>query len=303
MSRNLLDYYLGPTGIPDRIRALGELDPIQGIMRGMSAAGRAADSSRPSEQRRAAAGEAAMETGIALLPIGMGRLASQFVVPGRAANTSADVVETLTGARPEGLATIIEDPSRRRFLQGAAAAGITAAAGPEIMESAARMGARAAPDLTRAADLLRNAREMTAEYLRAYRLFDDTPEMTAAKEAARNVLFEVDVGRSQIYDQLLDSLARQDVRSEDLARLYEDEDGTELVVGIREGLRGRLTERAQADDRYMTDSGKLNDRYYSLINAMDRNDFQTLERSGLFEEGEIALIRGLDEAGIYDFPF
>jgi hypothetical protein len=104
--RDLLDYYLGPTGIPDRIRALNELNPVAGIMRGMSAAGRAADPSRPAEDRRSALGEATMETGIALLPVGMGRLASLFRVPGATASASmadeaADAVETLTAYRPE----------------------------------------------------------------------------------------------------------------------------------------------------------------------------------------------------------
>ena len=109
--RDLLDYYLGPTGIPDRIRALNELNPVAGIMRGMSAAGRAADPSRPAEDRRSAAGEAAMETGIALLPVGMGRLASLFRVPGATAAASmadeaADAVETLTAYRPDPWANL-----------------------------------------------------------------------------------------------------------------------------------------------------------------------------------------------------
>ena len=113
--RDLLDYYLGPTGIPDRIRALGELDPIQGIMRGMSASGRAADPGLSPEQRRAAAGEAAMETGIALLPVGLGRLASLFRVPGATAAASmadeaADAVETLTAFRPEVEPTAAAEP-------------------------------------------------------------------------------------------------------------------------------------------------------------------------------------------------
>jgi hypothetical protein len=109
--RDLLDYYLGPTGIPDRLRALNELNPVAGIMRGMSAAGRAADSDRPAAERRSALGEATMETGIALLPVGLGRLASLFRVPKATAAASmadeaADAVETLTAYRPEATPTM-----------------------------------------------------------------------------------------------------------------------------------------------------------------------------------------------------
>jgi hypothetical protein len=118
--RDLLDYYLGPTGIPDRIRALNELNPVAGIMRGMSASGRAADPSRPAADRRSAAGEAAMETGIALLPVGMGRLASLFRVPQATAAASmadeaADAVETFTAYRPEATPAMVEEEIDRGF--------------------------------------------------------------------------------------------------------------------------------------------------------------------------------------------
>jgi hypothetical protein len=273
----------------------------------MSAAGRAADPSRPAEDRRSALGEATMETGIALLPVGMGRLASSFRVPGQMASSSADVVETFTGARPEGLDTLIEDPSRRRFLQGAAAAGVTSAAGPEVVESMARMGARAAPDLGRAAGLLREASQMTQELLKAYRVFDSTPDMTDAQEAARAGLFEVDVGRGQIYDQLVDTLARSDVGPEDLRRLYDDENGEELAVGVKQGLEQRLeqrlSDRAQMDDRFMDDRGKFSQRFYALRDALFRLDHEALARSGVFDEGELRLIRSLDETGIEEIPF
>ena len=113
--RDLLDYYLGPTGIPDRLRALGELDPVQGIMRGMSASGRAADSDLPPEQRRAAAGEAAMETGIALLPGVFGRLlgrtvrGSRAVAPGYTPEEIA-TIETFVGGAPDAPPTDLAPP-------------------------------------------------------------------------------------------------------------------------------------------------------------------------------------------------
>lgn len=104
--RDPLDYYLGPTGIPDRIRALNEMNPIAGLFRGMAASGRVADRGLSPEERRAALGEAAMETGIAALPLALGRLAALFRVPATAASPqladeAADVIEALTAYRPE----------------------------------------------------------------------------------------------------------------------------------------------------------------------------------------------------------
>jgi hypothetical protein len=173
--RDPLDYYLGPTGIPDRIRALNEANPVAGIMRGMSFAGRAADSDLAPELRRDALGEATWETGIALLPVGLGRLASLFRIPAKQAvsrmsDTSADVVETFTGARPDVLDSAVEDASRRRFLQGVGATGVMAALPPalgsdiaDVARTVARTVARAAPRAgsgSRIFDNIMQAREL-----------------------------------------------------------------------------------------------------------------------------------------------
>lgn len=56
---------------------IGAVDPVQGIHRGMAASGRAFDPSRPAEERRAAAIEAALETAGPVMGVGMGRLAMQ----------------------------------------------------------------------------------------------------------------------------------------------------------------------------------------------------------------------------------
>ena len=55
------------------------IDPIQGIMRGMSASGRAADTELSPEERKAAAIEAGVETCVPLAMMGMGRFAKQPV--------------------------------------------------------------------------------------------------------------------------------------------------------------------------------------------------------------------------------
>jgi hypothetical protein len=54
-----------------------EIDPVQGIHRGMAASGRAFDPELPVDERRAAAIEAALETAGPLVGIGAGRLAMQ----------------------------------------------------------------------------------------------------------------------------------------------------------------------------------------------------------------------------------
>ena len=76
-----LGYY-----IPPELRQFGRnvmsfaraVDPVQGIMRGMRASGRAFDSELPSEERKAAAVEAAVET---LAPVGMIGIGSSVYPP------------------------------------------------------------------------------------------------------------------------------------------------------------------------------------------------------------------------------
>jgi len=56
---------------------LSAVDPVQGIMRGMSASGRAFDDDLPPEVRRQAAIEAALETAVPVGMMGIGALAKQ----------------------------------------------------------------------------------------------------------------------------------------------------------------------------------------------------------------------------------
>ena len=124
------------------------VDPVQGIMRGMGASGRAFDSDLPYEERKAAALEAALETAGAAGMVGIGALAKQ-----PAKNVLMDVL-TLTGA-PSSVAEDAfltpkvtdspSDPSRRAFLKNATATVGVAAIAPEVITEVLKKGSKAAP--------------------------------------------------------------------------------------------------------------------------------------------------------------
>ena len=80
------------------LELLGELDPVQGIMRGMAASGRAADSDLSPEERRSSAIEAATETALAALPMGIGSLTR--AAGGTSRRVIDDIVESLTAVNP-----------------------------------------------------------------------------------------------------------------------------------------------------------------------------------------------------------
>jgi hypothetical protein len=64
-----LDYYLGPTGIPDRLRLLNEfLNPVAGIRESQAQAMAAMDPERSTGDRLAAAGTSALGAGLAGIP-------------------------------------------------------------------------------------------------------------------------------------------------------------------------------------------------------------------------------------------
>lgn len=80
------------------VELLGMLDPVQGIMRGMAASGRAADADLSPEERRSAAIEAASETALAALPLGIGSLSRTVAGTGR--RVVDDIIESLTTVNP-----------------------------------------------------------------------------------------------------------------------------------------------------------------------------------------------------------
>lgn len=136
--------------IPPELRRMGKsaidllsaIDPAQGIMRGMAASGRAFDSDLSADERKAAAIEAGVETLFPIGMIGMGAAAKQ---PAKA--VLMDIL-TPTGATKDIAEDTLADPSRRKFLQGAAAAVPVAAIAPDVitdvMTKATKAGGRAA---------------------------------------------------------------------------------------------------------------------------------------------------------------
>ena len=131
-----LGYY-----IPPELRQFGKnlmafaraIDPVQGIMRGMRATGRAFDSELPSEERKAAAVEAALETLASRGYDWVGAIAKQPVKA-----TLMDVL-TPTGApasMTDEAVEAVSDPSRRAFMKGAAATGGIAALAPDLVMEA-----------------------------------------------------------------------------------------------------------------------------------------------------------------------
>ena len=105
------------------------IDPVQGILRGMSASGRAADTDLSPEERRAALIEAGIETAAPLAMMGLGSLAKQPVKA-----TVLDIL-TPTGA-PQAVVDDVSDPSRRAFMKGAVATGGIAAIAPDVITEA-----------------------------------------------------------------------------------------------------------------------------------------------------------------------
>jgi len=92
-----LDYYLGPTGIPDRLRAVNEfLNPIVAMEDASVSADRAFDSSLPVEDRLRAAGDSALTTALFGVP---GALAYRGFMP--RADAVAETIAGITAAYPE----------------------------------------------------------------------------------------------------------------------------------------------------------------------------------------------------------
>lgn len=120
VDRDPLDYYLGPTGIPDRLRSVNELlNPIAalGDLGAQSAAAFNPDLS-PEERRRAALA-AALGTGLVAIPAA--RPLAKMLPAFRSVDDDAAraVVETLTGASPD-----LADPARRQLLAGIGATSV-----------------------------------------------------------------------------------------------------------------------------------------------------------------------------------
>lgn len=133
---DMLDYYLGPTGIPDRLRAANEiLNPIVAIY----------DAGQ--DLRRGDYLGALTNTMAAAVPIAGGRMAIKTgrglpsLAPRQYDEATSALTETLTGVSAPKPSDVT-DMTRRQFLTGLAASGGAAAMGPELLK-------KAAPDIVR----------------------------------------------------------------------------------------------------------------------------------------------------------
>lgn len=136
---DLLDYYFGPTGIPDRLRAANEmLNPLVAIQ------------DAGSDLRQGDYVGALTNTAAALVPVAGGRMAIKTarglptLAPREYDEASSAISEILTGVGSPKR-TGATDITRRKFLTGAAATGATAVMGPDILD----LTRSAAPDIVR----------------------------------------------------------------------------------------------------------------------------------------------------------
>ena len=269
-----LGYY-----IPPELRQFGKnlmafagaIDPVQGIMRGMRASGRAFDSALSPEERKAAAVEAALETLAPVGMIGMGALAKQPVKA-----TLMDVL-TPTGApasMTDEAVEAVSDPSRRAFMKGAAATGGIAALAPDlVMEALDKVPAAVTKTAAKAA------------------------AMNPINNAAENIIIlrrqidEADELRDEVLDQVGDGVEAQSLQRDIFASKAEIEDV------VRDTLKEMTPEtyRGASDDALE----KVAEFNYDVENL----DIDVMQFKDLAKE---AKRRGLhnvqNEKGIFQFP-
>lgn len=162
------------------------LDPVQGILRGMRASGRAADTELSPEERKAALIEAGIETAAPLAMMGLGALAKQPVKA-----TVLDIL-TPTGA-PQAVVDDVADPSRRAFMKGAVATGGIAAIAPDVITEALERVPAAVKKLKPVPNPIdiftQNMKILRREMEEAYDAADDMPvgmQREAYDEAIQN---------------------------------------------------------------------------------------------------------------------
>ena len=221
--------------IPPEFRRMGKsamdllsaIDPAQGIMRGMAASGRAFDSELPADERKAAAVEAGVETLFPIGMIGMGAAAKQ---PAKA--VLMDIL-TPTGATKDIAEDTLADPSRRKFLQGAAAAVPVAAVAPDVITDvvtkATKAGGRAAINPLEMA--VANIKELRRQIDEGYAIVNevlDNPrssgplpdEVAAMNDANKNI----QTAEFEIMDEAFDAIIglKPDEFSEAVANVSDD---------------------------------------------------------------------------------
>ena len=269
-----LGYYVPPglREFGENVKAFaGAIDPVQGIMRGMRATGRAFDSELSPEERKAATIEAVLETLAPVGMIGMGALAKQPIKA-----TLMDVL-TPTGApasMTDEAVEAVSDPSRRAFMKGAAATGGIAAILPDLaMEAMNRVPAAVTKTAAKAAGMnpINNAAE---NILILRKRIDDADEL-----------------RDEVLDQVGDGVEAQSLQRD----IFSDKADIEDVV------RDTLSEMTPETYRGASDDAleKVAEFNYDVENF----DIDIMQFKGLAEE---AKRRGLhnvkNKEGITQFP-
>jgi hypothetical protein len=275
------------------LSALSAFDPVQGIMRGMTAAGVAADSRYSPEQRKEALIEAGLETIIPVSMIGVGKFAKEPATKVLMDFLSPTGAPAEVSARPAAKVAPVDNtpdnPSRRKFLENAGAAVLAAGATPDIL-------AEIIPKITRAAarvapDLLKNPLVMAAAKIKA--LKKSTDELYAS----RGVI-------SESTDSVAD-LARDRQLT---ANAYEKIDTVENVFkSLADPKTGKQTIKEAPDDVL---EEILSVQYEGSTSAFERIQAQMEGVDGFDPATEIAQEikrRGLDTAknkeGILQFPY
>jgi hypothetical protein len=275
------------------LSALSAFDPVQGIMRGMTAAGVVPDSRYSPEQRKEALIEAGLETIIPVSMIGAGKFAKEPAKKVLMDLLSPTGAPAEVSARPAAKVAPVDNtpdnPSRRKFLENAGAAVLAAGVTPDIL-------AEIIPKITRAAarvapDLLKNPLVMAAAKIKA--LKKSTDELYAS----RGVI-------SESTDSVAD-LARDRQLT---ANAYEKIDTVENVFkSLADPKTGKQTIKEAPDDVL---EEILSVQYEGSTSAFERIQAQMEGVDGFDPATEIAQEikrRGLDTAknkeGILQFPY
>ncbi len=226
------------------------IDPVQGIMRGMRASGRAADTELSPEERKAALIEAGIETAAPLAMMGLGALAKQPVKA-----TVLDIL-TPTGA-PQAVVDDVADPSRRAFMKGAVATGGIAAIAPDVITEALERVPAAVKKLKPVPNPIdiftQNMKILRREMEEAYDAADDLPFGSSMSK-------DYDAASAQAYDEAMQNAEKLaydlDATTEmDLRELISDIGPKEIAEAADESLEEisqALTDfRMVSEDEYI----------------------------------------------------
>lgn len=246
-----LDYYLGPTGIPQRVRGLmtlaGEVAPSTAIMRSMQGAGRAADSGLPADERARAGLESLVEAGTVVVPSAIAARAANLSRASRGMRPSSSAAAQGLDEAVLGVGAVrdaqqeIFDQGRRNFLRGAGAAVLaTRLPSEDLLADTGRYLDELARPATRLSDIasgiaqrarvlddIRIDRDLAWENLPTRGSFDEY-----AREVAK-VRAPFGEAKGKLAGESLDELARMKAPAADELAALSNED----LLGVRDMFR------------------------------------------------------------------